>query len=126
MRHRSATGISALAITLAAAIAPSAAQKQGGTLSFYHRDSPPGPSLLEESTVSSVHPFANIYNNLVLFDRTKPKNSLDTIVPDLAKSWSWDDSGTKVKFRLNEGVSWHDGKPCTARDGQCTWPRPIG
>src|ERR1700756_2827042 len=103
MRHRSAIAVSACAIAVATAIAPAAAQKQGGTLSFYHRDSPPGPSLLEESTVSSVHPFANIYNNLVVFDRNKPRNSLDTIVPDLAKNWSWDDSGTKLTFQLNEG-----------------------
>ena len=126
MRLRSATVISAFATALAATIAPAAAQKQGGTLSFYHRDSPPGPSLLEESTVSSVHPFANIYNNLVVFDPAKPKNSLDTIVPDLAKSWSWDQSGTKLTFQLNEGVRWHDGKPFTARDVQCTWHMLIG
>jgi len=126
VRLRSATIISAFATALAATIGPAIAQKQGGTLSFYHRDSPPGPSLLEESTVSSVHPFANIYNNLVVFDRTKPKNSLDTIVPDLAKSWSWDQSGTKLTFQLNEGVRWHDGKPFTARDVQCTWHMLIG
>src|SRR5436190_1627290 len=126
MRHRLATVVSAFAIALAAAIAPAAAQKQGGTLSFYHRDSPPGPSLLEESTVSSVHPFANIYNNLVVFDLAKPKNSQDTIVPDLAKSWSWDASGTKLTFKLNEGVKWHVGRPISANDVQCTWHMHIG
>jgi peptide/nickel transport system substrate-binding protein len=126
MRRRAAIAVYAFATALAITIAPAAAQKQGGTLSFYHRDSPPGPSLLEESTVSSVNPFANIYNNLVVFDPAKPKNSLDTIVPDLARSWSWDPSGTKLTFQLNDGVRWHDGKPFSARDVQCTWNMLLG
>src|SRR5205823_3424717 len=81
---------------------------------------------LEESTISAVMPFAAIYNNLVLFDQSRPDNSLDTIVPDLAKSWSWDQSGTRLMFRLEEGVRWHDGKPFTAKDVQCTWHLLIG
>jgi peptide/nickel transport system substrate-binding protein len=121
-----ASTILASALCVSATIGPAAAQKQGGTLRFYHRDNPPGPSLLEESTVSSVHPFANIYNNLVVFDLAKPRNSLETIVPDLAKSWSWDASNKKLTFVLNEGVKWHDGKPFTAKDVQCTWHMLIG
>jgi ABC-type transport system substrate-binding protein len=127
-RHSAATVLASaiLALCMSAAIEPAVAQKQGGTLRFYHRDNPPGPSLIEESTVSSVHPFANIYNNLVMFDRTKPTNNLETIVPDLAKSWEWDASYRKLTFKLNEGVKWHDGKPFTAKDVQCTWHLIIG
>ena len=114
------------ALAVAAPTWPGAAQKYGGTLRYYHRDNPPSPSLLEESTNSSLHPFANVYNNLVMFDLTKPNNSMDTVVPDLAKSWSWDASGTKLTFLLNEDVRWHDGKPFTAKDVQCTWHMLIG
>jgi peptide/nickel transport system substrate-binding protein len=39
-------------------------------------------------------PFMAVFNNLVLFDQTKPLNSIDTIVPDLAESWAWDASRT--------------------------------
>ena len=67
-----------------------------------------------------------LFNNLVLFDQTKPLNSLETIVPDLAASWSWDASKTKLTFKLREGVKWHDGKPFTAKDVQCTWHALIG
>src|SRR5262249_44231260 len=50
----------------------------------------------------------------------------DTIVPDLATSWSWDDSKTKLTVKLREGVTWHDGKPFTAKDVQCTWNMLAG
>ena len=72
------------------------AQKQGGTLKFYHRDNPPTASIHEEATVSTVNPFMAVFNNLVLFDQNKPSNSLDTIVPDLAESWSWSDDRKRV------------------------------
>jgi peptide/nickel transport system substrate-binding protein len=97
------------------------AQKQGGTLRFYHRDNPPSASIHEESSISTILPFMAVFNNLVLFDQNKPFNSADTIVPDLATSWSWDESRTKLTFKLREGVKWHDGMPFTAKDVQCTW-----
>ncbi|HXE70243.1 MAG TPA: ABC transporter substrate-binding protein [Hyphomicrobiaceae bacterium] len=105
---------------------PANAQKQGGTLRIYHRDNPPSASLHEESTVSVTQPFMALFNNLVLFDQTKRLNSLETIVPELGASWSWDPSKTKLTFKLREGVKWHDGKPFTAKDVQCTWHAVIG
>jgi peptide/nickel transport system substrate-binding protein len=105
---------------------PAAAQKQGGTLRIYHRDNPPSASLHEEATVSVTQPFMALFNNLVLFDQTKPLNSLDSIVPELALSWRWDASQSKLTFKLREGVKWHDGKPFTAKDVACTWHAIIG
>jgi len=107
-------------------VEPAAAQRQGGTLRIYHRDNPPSASLHEESTVSVTQPFMAVFNNLVLFDQSKRLNSLATIVPDLAAGWSWDEGGTKLTFKLREGVRWHDGKPFTAKDVQCTWHALIG
>ena len=43
-----------------------------------------------------------------------------TIQPELATSWAWDDSKTKLTFMLRNDVKWHDGKPFTARDVVCT------
>jgi hypothetical protein len=45
-------GIAAIALICALFVAavPVAAQKQGGTLRFYHRDNPPSASLHEETT----------------------------------------------------------------------------
>ena len=102
------------------------AQKQGGTLKFYHRDNPPTASIHEEATVSTVNPFMAVFNNLVLFDQNKPSNSLDTIVPDLAESWSWSDDRKRVTFKLRQGVKWHDGKAFTSKDIGCTFDLLLG
>jgi peptide/nickel transport system substrate-binding protein len=111
---------------LALAAAPAAAQKQGGTLRIYHRDNPPSASILEEATVSVNMPFMPVFNNLVMFDPLKGHESADTVVPDMATSWSWDPTNTKLTFKLHEGVKWHDGKPFSARDVQCTWNMLTG
>ena len=67
---------------------PALAQKHGGTLKYYHRDNPPTTSIHEEATISTVNPFMAVFNNLVLFDQSKPREGLDTIIPDLAESWN--------------------------------------
>jgi peptide/nickel transport system substrate-binding protein len=108
------------------AATPAAAQKRGGTLRLYHNDNPPSTSLLEESTIASVTPFSAVFNNLVVFDPAKVHESLETVVPDLAESWAWDTTNTRLTFKLRQGVKWHDGKPFTARDVQCTWRMLIG
>ena len=120
-----ATSIALLAVALLAA-APAAAQKSGGTLRLYHNDNPPSTSLLEESTIASVTPFASVFNNLVVFDPARVHESMDTIIPDLAESWSWDQTNTRLTFKLRQGVKWHDGQPFTAKDVQCTWRMLIG
>ncbi|MEA2952220.1 MAG: peptide/nickel transport system substrate-binding protein, partial [Alphaproteobacteria bacterium] len=118
------TSLALLAFALAAG--PAAAQKSGGTLRIYHRDNPPSASILEEATVSVNTPFMPIFNNLVLFDPAKSHESADTIVPVMASSWSWDATNTKLTFKLHDGVKWHDGKPFTAKDVQCTWNMLTG
>jgi len=56
-----------------------------------------------------------------VFDQHKPQVSLDTIVTDLATSWSWNKDDTALTFQLRQDVKWHDGKPFTAADVKCTW-----
>jgi len=97
------------------------AQKSGGTLRIQHMDTPPSASIHEESTVSVAVPFMAIYNNLVIFDQNVPKNSLESIVPDLATSWETKDGGRKLVFKTRDGVKWHDGKPFSAADVACTF-----
>jgi peptide/nickel transport system substrate-binding protein len=123
---RLAGGCAAAVALVAALAAPAAAQRKGGTLRLYHNDNPPSTSLHEESTIASVTPFAAVFNNLVVFDPAKPHESLETVIPDLAESWSWDATNTRLTFRLRQGVKWHDGQPFTAKDVQCTWRMLIG
>ena len=100
---------------------PALAQKQGGILKIYHRDNPPSASIHEEATFSTLIPFMPVFNNLVIFDQHEPQNSQKTIKPELAKSWQWSADGRQLKFKLEENVKWHDGRPFTARDVICTF-----
>ena len=60
----------ALAATLLASLSISVTQaaepKHGGILRFYHRETPPSLSILEEATFSVNAPAMGIFNNLVL------------------------------------------------------------
>ena len=91
-----------------------------------HLDSPASMSIHEESTISTLGPMMGVFNNLVMFDQHVKQNSPQSIVPDLASSWSWSEEGTALTFTLRQGVRWHDGKPFTARDVQCTWDLLTG
>jgi peptide/nickel transport system substrate-binding protein len=97
------------------------AQKSGGILKIEHMDTPPSASIHEEATISTAVPFMSVFNNLVMFDQNVAKNSFESIVPDLATSWKWSADGKTLAFKLRQGVQWHDGKPFTAKDVQCTF-----
>jgi hypothetical protein len=105
---------------------PACAQKHGGILKLYTLDSPASMSILEETTVFAQRPMMGVFNNLVVFDQHVKQNSLQSIVPDLATGWSWNEDGTELTFSLCHGVKWHDGKPFTAKDVQCTWDLLTG
>jgi peptide/nickel transport system substrate-binding protein len=116
-------GFCAAAAFLAALLvaATASAQKHGGVLRTYDPDSPGGMSIMEEATVVAIGPMMGVFNNLIMFDQHVPQNSLQSIVPDLATSWEWNEDGTELTFKLRHGVNWHDGEPFTARDVKCTW-----
>src|SRR5262249_7145253 len=100
---------------------PALAQKAGGVLRIYDPDSPPSISIHEEATPIGQGPMMGGFNNLLLFDQHVAQLSLDSIVPDLATAWSWNEDGTALTLPLRQGVRWHDGKPFTARDVLCTY-----
>jgi len=79
---------------------PASAQKQGGVLRMPHGDSPASMSILEESTIAAEAPMMGVFNNLVMFDQHVAQNSLKSIVPDLAISWSWNEEGTELTLPL--------------------------
>jgi len=43
-------------------------------------------------------------------------DDLQTIVPNVAKSWEWNDDFTQLTFHLRKGHKWSDGAPFGARD----------
>src|ERR1700747_490138 len=100
---------------------PAIAQKSGGILKISHFDSPASMSLLGESTAAALRPVMGIFDNLVVYDQHVAQNSMQSIVPELATSWSSNEEGTELTFPLRRGVKWHDGKAFTAQDVKCTW-----
>ena len=97
------------------------AQKRGGILRMYTPDSPASMSIHEEATVFAQGPMMGVFNNLLVFDQHQKQSRLETIVPDLATGWSWNEDGTALTLPLRQGVKWHDGKPFTAKDVLCTF-----
>src|SRR6266550_3895212 len=102
------------------------AEKTGGILKIPHFDSPASMSLHEEATAATQRPMMGVFNNLVMFRQDVPQNSMQSIVPDLAAGWSWNEEGTELTLPLRQGVKWHDGQPFTARDVKCTWDMLSG
>lgn len=46
-------------------------------------------------------------------------------VPAIAESWSYDATGTELKFKLRSDARWSDGKPVTAQDFVAAWKRIL-
>src|SRR5262245_3589976 len=114
------------ALTLAvAAAAPVRAQaptpKRGGILNSLLIEDPPGLLVHESATVSNVWPMSPCYSNLVFFHPQKPLESADTVIPELAEKWSWQDNYRNLVFFLRKNVRWHDGKAFTSRDVKYTF-----
>ncbi|MGF1447014.1 MAG: ABC transporter substrate-binding protein [Pikeienuella sp.] len=43
-------------------------------------------------------------------------DDLQTVVPNIAKAWSWNDDATELTITLRRGHKWSDGAPFTAED----------
>jgi peptide/nickel transport system substrate-binding protein len=102
------------------------AQKSGGVLRIPVFDNPASMSIHEESAVLAEKSVMAVFNNLVMFDQHVPQNSMQSIVPDLATGWTWNEDRTELTFPLRQGVTWHDGKPFRASDVLCTWDLLTG
>src|SRR5262249_21846317 len=121
-----AIAIAAPIFVASATAGPALAQKSGGILKMYSPDSPASMSIHEEATVFAEGPMMGVFNNLVIYAQHVPQNSLQSIVPDLATGWSWNEEGTELTLPLREGITWHDGKPFTASDVACTFDLLTG
>ncbi|MGZ5229134.1 MAG: ABC transporter substrate-binding protein [Burkholderiales bacterium] len=108
-------------IVLASFAASSFAQKSGGTLRVPLRENPSSASLHEESSITAISPFMAVFNNLVIYDQHEEMARAESMRPDLATEWSWSPDNKVLTMKLRQGVRWHDGKPFTSADVQCTW-----
>ncbi|HHS89410.1 MAG TPA: ABC transporter substrate-binding protein, partial [Rhodobacteraceae bacterium] len=68
--------------------------------------------VLSNATEAGTSDFLSVRHvNLVRF-----ADDLQTIVPDIAKDWEWNDDFTELTFFLRKGHKWSDGQPFTAED----------
>src|SRR6266571_4670199 len=123
MRFRIAAALwAAVAVTSLATNAYAQTPKPGGHLNIMLReDLSQGFAVHETSTISTSYPSLPCFNNLVFFDQLKRTESVETLVPELAEKWSWQDNFRNLVFFLRKDVKWHDGKPFTSRDVKFTF-----
>ena len=75
--------------------------KYGGTL-----------DVLSNATEAGTSDFLSVRHvNLVRYS-----DDLQTVVPNIAKGWEWNDDFTQLTFFLRKGHRWSDGAPFTAED----------
>jgi len=123
MRFRVAAALwAAVAVSNLATNAYAQTPKPGGHLNIMLReDLSQGFAVHETSTISTSYPSLPCFNNLVFFDQLKRTESLETLLPELAEKWSWQDNFRNLVFFLRKDVKWHDGKPFTSRDVKFTF-----
>ncbi|GAB4383995.1 MAG: ABC transporter substrate-binding protein [Albidovulum sp.] len=67
---------------------------------------------LSNATEAGTSDFMSVRHvNLVRYS-----DDLQTIVPNVAKSWEWNDDYTQLTFKLRKGHKWSDGQPFTSAD----------
>ncbi len=97
----------------------STAPKTGGTYRFPLSTDPPtlDPAQITDTTSHSVA--SEIFNGLVTYD-----DALN-IVPDLAERWTVSEDKRTYTFYLKPGVTFHNGRACTAHDFRYTFERVL-
>src|SRR5512132_1561707 len=96
--------------------------KRGGVLvGVLPEDLPTGFSIHEAATISAVWPLSPCYSNLVIFDPLKAIEKPETVIPELAERWSWQDNYRNLVLFLRKNVKWHDGQPFTSKDVKYTF-----
>ena len=96
---------------------PEDTPKYGGTVKLSMFSAPPGlfnPVFYID--VYDGHIVDMVFDPLVTTD-----GEMKMTQARVAKSWSFNEDGTKVTFKLRDDVTFHDGKPLTARDVKFTY-----
>ena len=71
----------ALLLFAASTGGPAFAQKQGGILKMSHFDSPASMSMHEEATAAANRPMMGVFNNLVMYSRTRRRTACNRSCP---------------------------------------------
>ena len=96
--------------------------KRGGVLRYGVLSAPAHFDVHQSGTVSNMGSQGTMYDNLI---RRDPRDSGQTIIPDLAHSWEIAKDGKTYTFFLRKGVTFHDGADLTAEDVKATFDRIV-
>jgi peptide/nickel transport system substrate-binding protein len=100
--------------------APEPNPKRGGMLRYAITSRPPHFDVHQSGTINSLGSQGCMFDNLV---RRDPRDSGQTIIPDLAHSWDIAADGKTYTFFLRKGVLFHDGAEMTSADVKATFDR---
>src|ERR1044071_8175061 len=102
--------------------APEPNAKGGGILRYGVTMRPPHFAIHQGATVNNTGAQGCMLDNLV---RRDPRDSGQTIIPDLAHSWEISKDGKTYTFHLRRGVQFHDGAELTSEDLKATFDRIV-
>ena len=102
--------------------APEPNAKRGGVLRYGVLSAPAHFDVHQSGTVSNIGTQGCMYDNLI---RRDPRDSGQSVIPDLAHSWEIAKDGKTYTFFLRKGVKFHDGGDFTAEDVKATYTRLI-
>src|SRR6266700_1414173 len=102
--------------------APEPNAKRGGVLRYGTLSAPAHFDVHQSGTIANMCTQGCMYDNLV---RRDPRDSGQTIIPDLAHSWEVSADKKTYTFFLRKGVKFHDGGEFTADDVKATYQRII-
>src|SRR5262245_53565937 len=102
--------------------APEPNAKRGGVLRYGTLSAPAHFDVHQSGTIANMGTQGAMYDNLI---RRDPRDSGQTIIPDLAHSWEIAQDGKTYTFFLRKGVKFHDGGAFTAEGVKATFQRLI-
>ena len=96
--------------------------KSGGVLRYGITSRAPHFDVHQSGTINSLGSQGCMFDNLI---RRDPRDSGQTIIPDLAHSWEIAKDGKTYTFLLRKDVLFHDGAEFTSEDVKATFDRII-
>lgn len=111
---------SATAVIAAVAAAPVPSAQAGGTLTIAQAQDPNNWDPIATFLLSWGAVGSNIFDGLVMRDEQL------NLKPGLATSWEVLDQGMRLRFKLREGVTFHNGEPFNAEAVKFTMERLLG
>ena len=108
------------AATLAAALTAGAPARAAGTLTLAQAQDPNNWDPIATFLIAWGQVASNFFDGLVMRDEALH------LKPGLATSWEMLDQGQRLRFKLREGVTFHDGEPFNAEAVKFTMQRLLG